>query len=369
MNTIKELVQRNTTHLSGMFTIHADGAFLNGAGLGSGEDKNRTTVKTYYRHKAIPYVSSQAWRRWLRNTLIDETGWKASEIEAVMWNKKGNTSKVAGQLDPLNYPEDDIFGYMFAVKGGEASKKDESTEDDDEKKADRRLPTKGLIRNSPFKSSLLRGVASLTRVAKDDGYVHLRDDTPVPYTTQFYSGELSALFGLDVYRLGVFEKKGSVSEELDEFLISENKDLIDTSEHPMYKDGTLVMRKELIPYQNSTTMELLKALARLRGGAKLAQFGVDVSPRLMIVVGMKSGNLLFDDLLIELEGQPGLNLEALKQIISDYKDRFTTSVFIGYRTGYLANEKELSELSEVNGVKIIHGSPIEIVDKLTTELS
>ena len=50
------------THIAGTFVIHADASFLNGAGLGDGEDRNVTIPKTLRDDKySVPYVSSQAW--------------------------------------------------------------------------------------------------------------------------------------------------------------------------------------------------------------------------------------------------------------------------------------------------------------------
>jgi len=361
---VKSEINRTTPYITGVMVIHAEGGFLNGAGLGTGEDRNKSIVKTYWRNKHIPYVSSQAWRRWLRNTLIEETGYPQSEVEAVAWNKEGNTSKVAGQLDPITYVEDDVFGYMFAKS--KPRKKEEKEEKEDQMK--RRLPEVQLVRTSPFKSSILRGVADLVHLAEDEGYVHLKNDTPLPYTTQFYSGELTALFGLEVFRIGVFEKKGKISEELDPYLVKEHKTELENLTHPIYAKGTLVKRNNLHEYQNTVTGNVLKAIARLRGGSKLTQFGVDVSPRLLIMAGIKTGNLLFDDLLVSVEGKPALNIEALKEIVSDYSEYFTTPIHIGLRAGYLSNEAEIKALSLIKSVQIIHGTPIEIATLLGNDL-
>ncbi|MBW2046013.1 MAG: hypothetical protein JRI96_14220 [Deltaproteobacteria bacterium] len=70
--------EKKLTHVAGTFLIQADAAFLNGAGLGEGEDQNVTIPKTFRDGRnEVPYVSAQAWKRWLRNTFIDETGWMA----------------------------------------------------------------------------------------------------------------------------------------------------------------------------------------------------------------------------------------------------------------------------------------------------
>ena len=109
--------EKNLTHIAGTFVVQATGAFLNGAGLGIGEDRNVTIPKQFSDwNSRKPYVSAQAWKRWLRNTLIEETGWPSSEIVAIGWNPKGNVEKISSELNPVDFAEDDIFGYMRTEK-------------------------------------------------------------------------------------------------------------------------------------------------------------------------------------------------------------------------------------------------------------
>ena len=66
--------KKELTHIVGTFLIQAEGAFLNGGGLAKGEYGNTTIPKTFIDYKdKVPYVSSQAWKRWLRNTFQEET--------------------------------------------------------------------------------------------------------------------------------------------------------------------------------------------------------------------------------------------------------------------------------------------------------
>jgi len=106
----------------------------------------------------VPYVSSQAWKRWLRNTLIEETGWPPSELKAIGWNPKGNVSKIAAELNPVDFIEDDIFGYMRAEKGqGQRASTEDETSEQEEMTRGR---TKSIIRASPFLASLLISLRS-----------------------------------------------------------------------------------------------------------------------------------------------------------------------------------------------------------------
>ncbi|NLN04347.1 MAG: hypothetical protein GX166_05970 [Clostridiaceae bacterium] len=90
------------THIAGTFLIKADGSFLNGAGLEPGEDKTVTVPKTLIDGgKRVPYVSAQAWKRWLRNTAIEENGWPPSELRAIGLSVRGTSNKISGELNPV----------------------------------------------------------------------------------------------------------------------------------------------------------------------------------------------------------------------------------------------------------------------------
>src|SRR5690606_20854059 len=151
------------THIAGNFLIEAPASFLNGAGLGQGEDRNATIVKTFRDGKdKVPYVSSQAWKRWLRNTLIEETGWKPSVLRALHVNAKGNTDKIGGEFNPVDFAEDDIFGYMRTEKGSSSaadnsleSEPDGEDEGESPSKAPKGKKVKALTRASPFSASIL----------------------------------------------------------------------------------------------------------------------------------------------------------------------------------------------------------------------
>lgn len=357
IKTLYNVSNRKTRYITAAFAVHADGAFLNGAGIDKrGENRNVSTVKSYWRNKTpVPYVSAQAWRRWLRNTLIEETEWDQSEIEPVMLSEKETSNKIAGKLDPLSYQEDDIFGYMFTVP-----KKKKDT------KIDRRLPEIQLVRNSTLKTSILHGLPDLAQITTDEGFVHLREGTPLPYSTEFYSAELGAVFSLELYRIGIFVNIDNGKNEIDPYLIK-NTDLLEIIDHPTITKGKVYKRKELEKHQDLLAGELIKAISKLRGGSKLAQFGADVSPKFLIIAGMKVGGMIFDNLIIPEAGKPSINILALKEIIEDYMDKFTSKIYIGIREGYLTNQEELRTL-KIKGIEIFHGTPISVSQKFAEDL-
>ena len=122
------------------------------------------------------------------------------------------------------------------------------------------------------------------------------------------------------------------------------------------------------------TQALLRALAVLRGGAKQAAFGTDVAPKCLLLAGLTCGNPIlnhvFDD---RLEQGLFLRVEVLKEILRDYADRIVTTVYIGTRSGFLANEDEVKKMEGEHAfprgkvtVKVV--TPREAADGIAGEL-
>lgn len=378
------------SHIAGTFLIQADGSFLNGAGIESGDDSNTTTVPKTMRVLGgeLPYVSAQAWRRWLRNTAIEEYGWKASELRAIDFNPKGNTNKIAGELDPVLCPEDDIFGYMRSIeKDVEKKLRDAEKELDKLKKNDSADDTqianlknkisfyrsvvdyeenykdkvKALIRTSPLMTSILTAVtrkdSKTLPISTDKGFVHLKEGTPQPYETKFYSVNMQGFFCLDYNRLGVFSNIGD-RVELDQLKIPDLlKSSLITEEGE--KGKKIYKIANLEEARKKRTAELLGALSVLRGGAKQAAFGTELSPSFIIIAAMNCGNAIFNHLFYE-EKTLIFKTDTFLEIISDFKDRIIGNIYIGLRKGYIHNEDEIYKFGEDYN-NIVVCSPVEAV--------
>lgn len=327
-------------NITGSLLIDATAAFLNGAGIGSGEDKNKVIPKTFRekvnnRFEEVPYVSAQSWRRWLRNTANEENSWNPSELRSIKESEKGSTSKISTELNPIEFPEDDLFGYMKSGTGKEES----------------------IQRTSPFKSSILKGIRNMRVINNDEAFVHLKEGTPLPYSTKFYSTHLEGFFNLEYYRLGVYDNLGS-HQELSIELVSKHKGKF--NESPIlggkFKRYEL---KEVEAFRKNHASGLLKGIAFLRGGAKQSAFGSDVSPKVLILAGMESANPIFNNLFIGTGEKPALNIETLKQLADDYTSKLATPIYVGIRAGYLQNEDEIKNL----GDGFIIDSPVGVVNQ------
>ena len=379
--------ENKLTHITGTFLIQAEGAFLNGAGLDTGEDRNAVIPKTFWGYDKngarirIPYVSAQAWRRWLRMTFQEENpNEPGTELKALDQSAKGTTNKIGTEMNPIKFAEDDIFGYMRAAKGQgkdkevatEALTDDElldAMEQEDEAKEvkpkTKTEKTKAVMRPSPFGSSILKSIRKVATISDDEGFVHLKEGSPLPYKTKFYNTQLQAIFGLNYERLGVFRNNGD-RIELDETFVKQYS----ADGTIKQKDGEDGIYEIADNKRRERATMILKSLAVLRGGAKQAQFGTDVTPKAIITAGLSCGNLIFNDLFDEKESQPVIKLDTLKDIINDYRNRLTTPVFIGVRKGYLhpQNENDLQSFAQENSDIMQLSSPIEAINKLTAQL-
>ena len=366
--------EKRLTHVAGTFVVQASGAFLNGAGLGTGEDRNVTIPKQFRGLSGpVPYVSAQAWKRWLRNTLIEETGWPSSDIVAIGWNPKGNVNKISSELNPVDLAEDDIFGYMRTEKELGKPREEEADELDEivESEETAKKPgakTKAVMRPSPFLASLLVSTRATAWRGRDEGFVHItrfdpealeeaekerkkkgqgeidRPCTPLPYTTEFYNTNLQSVFCLNYSRLGVFRNLGD-RIELDEALVP--KFMREEKIRVVQDEGKIGQVYEMTNAEEARkerASALLNALAVMRGGAKQAQFGTDTSPKVLIAAGLSCGNPIFNNLFLDRESGIKLRTDTFLEVIRDYADRFCTPAFVGVRSGYLENEAEVKGL-------------------------
>ena len=372
--------KKELTHIVGTFLIQAEGAFLNGGGIAKGEYGNTTAPKTFVDFKdKVPYVSSQAWKRWLRNTFQEENpNLPHAELKQIGTSAKGTTNKIGTEMDPVKFPEDDIFGYMRAQEGqGKTIEEDEGEEQEieaetnqKEEKKKKKEKTKSVMRPAPFAASILTSLRKSGWQGLDKAYVHLQEGTPQPYNTEFYNTQLQGIFGLNYSRLGVFRNEGD-RIELDEKYVEK-----------YLKDGVINITKETSAgkwyelnnnQRKNRATAILKSLAVMRGGAKQAQFATDVTPKAIILAGLNCGNLIFNDLFEDNKEGPILKLKAFEEVIKDYKDRIATNVFIGIRDGYLSknNEQEVKSWKgkKIEDIEVTVTSPVDAINQMVVNLT
>ena len=325
----------------GFILIDVDVAALNNAGSDPGTNlDNAVAAKKISKNgKQYPYVSGQAWRYWWRETLKNEFKWNMSPIT--------REKKIAfTSADPFIYPDDDVFGYMKAKK--------ENNENIT------------LTRVSPLKNSALISVA-YNPVVQNWSSMTRQEGDAVPYGKDEYCAIMKGMFSLNLDMVGTFSSYNrtgfmNINSSMKEEALKNGSLEIDD---PIIKDSKNIPLK-LIQLPDEIRLQRIKdticALKTISGGAKLTTNLADVTPKIIILTSLNSGNHPFSHLAVEELGKAVFSIDALKQILNDYNEQITGKVFIGRRNGFMDNlEKDFESLSIENN-KVFYGSIIEAID-------
>jgi CRISPR-associated protein Cst2 len=191
------------SHLSGALLIDRPASALNNFGsqipMTQPERRydNWSTVKYVRTREGIwPYVSAQAFRFWLRDSLKEVPGWTPAPIF--------REEKIAyTDANPIEFAEDDLFGYMRAPGSAKEVEKEWTDKGmTTQEKDGKNFVT--LTRLSPFKMSTLVSIAPLKELGFDYGTMSRGEGDPVPHVHEFYRTTLVGLFSLDLRLVGRF---------------------------------------------------------------------------------------------------------------------------------------------------------------------
>lgn len=332
----------------GSYLIDAPFSALNNRGIDNrAANENEVATKVINSPEGRrPYVSAQALRYWWRTVLEDKFGWNCSPVEVVKKNQ------AVTKANPLEYDDDDVFGYMSARK----------VETGTDKNGKPKLENVTVTRVSPLKCSPLIGFpippvsdfGSLTRKLEGD---------PILFSHQFYSNIFKGIFALDIDSVGKFtiiDKPGS--KNLSEDLAREYE------EKGLKKDDkTYVIPLDLKKKRISDTINALKYL---NGGAMQALHHTDVTPKLIILALLNNGNNIFMDVMPHNKYENGLvNIDALYEVLEDYKEDLLSKVYIGKLSGFgTEKDKELEHFTAPDGVNVVITSPAKAIEQFVTEI-
>lgn len=324
--------------VAGMILIDAPHSALNMLGTDSSmPDRNIMRVKKLKKGRnAYIYVSPQAWRFWWRNTLANRFNWELSPLFR-------EEKQVFTSANPINYSDDDVFGYMRAFKKG---------------KSNITVTRVSPLKNTPL-ISLFPERNSLT---VDEGYASRHEGDPVPYSSEFYSTVLKGAFSIDLNSVGVFVIKDKAGfknilkeDEVPSSMSEEYKEMKEEAEklNSKISDEKWILPSEI---RKKRVVETLLALKYLYGGAKLTEYLTDVTPK-FIMLGMFEGgiNPFISDIVYEQKGDIVFDKDALVSRISEFKDILNPKkIFIGKDKGFMKDwDSALTELKkdlEKNGI-------------------
>jgi CRISPR-associated protein Cst2 len=326
-------------NIIGFVLIDAPHSALNNAGSDVGaRAENTVVVKTIKKGKDVyPYVSSQAWRYWWRETLANKFNWEMSPIT--------REKKIAfTSANPFQYPDDDIFGYMRAVKGNGGT-----------------LTRVSILKNSPLVS------VCPAQPINDFGVMARHEGDPVPYEHQFYSCILKGIFSLNTDEAGkFFTANKSGFQNLTEDYV--NMDVIKDSIEQLGAVNNAQQKYWELPKEikKQRITDTIKALPFLSGGAKLGLHLTDVTPKFIILALIEGGNQPFMNITSE-NNVKILNIAALKEVIRDYKESFISDIYIGKSEGFLPDLTEELIFSEEEKIKV--SAPMQAVNNFISYLN
>ena len=341
--------------VQGFILIDVDVVALNNAGKDTTTtlDNAVATKKILKGGKNYAYVSGQSWRYWWRESLKENFNWNMSPVI--------REKKIAfTEANPIAYPDDDMFGYMRAAKEEQLDDKGKS-----------KSVNVTLTRVSPLKNSALISV-SPTNIVQHWSAMTRQEGDAVPYGKDEYCAVMKGMFSISTEQVGTFsseERTGfkNINNELKKLALENKAEEIDD---PFAKDkegNPLKLYRLPKDIRTKRTKEILLALEVIDGGAMQTSNMADVTPKLIVLATLNSGNHLFSHLAKDDLGKPVFSIDALKQVVSDYKEHIVGKVYIGRRKGFMDGlENDLQEYGKEE--KIHYGSVNETIKAYIQEM-
>jgi len=344
--------------IAGILMLDAPASALNNSNRAADADYDNEVGVKMIRTKdgALPYVSAQSFRFWLRTTLKQQQDWGTHTAPIFRENKVAYTD-----ANPLKWWDDDLFGYMRAeskkTSAREAKAEGTSRASETETKT-------SITRTSPFRMSTLVSIAPVS-IVKDFGTMSRHEGDPVPHAHQFYRATLKGLFSLDLNRAGTFSYRDqSGSRNLDEVRIQAAKD-----GQLQHDEGNKEFRLSL-NQRTERIAALLTGLAHLEGGAKQAIHYTDVTPAIVLAAVFKGGNNPLHYVVgADEKGRPMVHVQALEEALLVWSDSLLSGLYIGWVQGFHDDQRErlVTTLTKL-GAKFQLEHPRTVLTKLAKDV-
>lgn len=324
--------------ITGLMLIDAPASALNNSNEKGGNQETQVKRINVRGQGVYVYVSAQAKRYWLRNTLAAyfSNEWLASPVYTAEAGKK-QQAYTAG--DPITYADDDLFGYMRATKDETVTRVSP-------------LRTSTLVSLMP--ASVVDDFGVMARIEKKEG----DKEGVVLHGHQFYRTVLVSLFSLDLRQAGRFtnqHRTGFQNLGKEEKAKAKNLNYIEELKAFELPITERVRRVQV----------LLRALGRLEGGAKQTLHYTDVTPAFVIMGVTKGGNHMFGRVVTTNErNQPVINQDALLQVSEVFADDLLSGVYVGRAAGFMDSEQTVFEAFNLN---VVH--PRQAFDALADDLA
>lgn len=320
---------------------------------GKGESTTVPVKKTQVRGRTYPYVSAQAFRRWLRDTMT-AMGTVPSPTARV-GKAQGKAQKATTEADPIRYADDDLFGYLKATAKSDSA---DTT-----------------LRDSPFMVGTFLAVEP-ARPTEDFGVMSRGIDEPVLHAHEFYTADLAAPFLLDLPRVGTFTLPGAGGSGRANYL--NEKSALETAEAIRAGAVAVTFRGQPavrlpLEIRRGRVALLLEALAELTGGAKKALHYGDRTPALIAMVPMAGGVNPLGFVIDGADDGSGLQVRAgaLREELAAWAGQWEAPLRMGWRPGFREQtrkefETEAADLVDAGQLRIDH--PRSMLRELAEEI-
>ncbi|TAG19873.1 MAG: type I-B CRISPR-associated protein Cas7/Cst2/DevR [Cytophagia bacterium] len=265
-------------------------ASLNG---GDSDADNINAIKkvTFPDGSQVPYMSSQSIRYGIRKKL-EEFGETLSPIGAGE-DKKG-TAK--GGLNPTNYIDDDLMGFMYAVSGGTIPPRASPVRVD------------ALVALSEYKDDLDFG----TNFQKKEAGVGEANI----FETEIHSGVYRGTILIELDRVGVFNE--------------------DKKEQKEIANAEKARR----------VLKFLESFRMLWTPGRQTRFLSDISPKFMAAALMTSKNPIFLEAIdVDKKDQKVVKMDSLKNVVADYQPYIQDHLF-AVQEGIFQKQEGMVSLAE-----------------------
>jgi CRISPR-associated protein Cst2 len=314
------------------FGIDAPASALNN---GQGSNNVARTKKLYRNGFNAPYASAQAFRFWMRQTMETQYKLAPSPVTKIFAGQK-QQAYTAG--DPVSYYDDDLFGFMHAVKNDEAQ------------------------RPGPFVVSTLLGErSSITEdfgVMARQGSGGTKDDARfVLHGHELYSALLTGSFSVDMARVGVFNYAPDARyTEIRPSALANA-----TPENGAHNDKANYLVTLSDDKRRERIAALLHSFVRLEGGAKQSLHYTDVRPVFFVAAIIDSGHAPFGRCLVGGE----FRVDVFDQAVGMFKSQFQSAVHVGYLAGVLDGAADsAAQICATHGVECVTGDTYTVMDSL-----
>lgn len=345
----------NKIKVQGFYLIDVDVVALNNAGKNTltNFDNGVATKSIIKNGRNYTYVSGQAVRFWWRDALQKNCGWLLSPV--IKEDKIAYT-----HANPIEYPDDDIFGYMRAA----------SEEIIDEKGKKKKVNIT-VTRASPLKNSAIVSVSAVRPVENWSSMARQEGDS-VPYYKQEYSAIMKGMFSLDISMVGTFSNYNKTGfQNLSNKLKKEalEKGAIEITDDYVPNHKLIRLPLEI---RRLRAIDTIGALKNISGGAMQTNNMGDITPKFIILATTNTGNHPFSH-IVKSRGERDevavLNIEGLKEILEEYRSTFVGKIFIGKRSGFFDDDSEdLKKLQEAYKDLIEYGPVNAMIDAYCEQL-